>query len=86
MSTSTAPVPPRLPRYNGPDLQLKMFLDQLAYQVELALADLIVPLASYSVSNYTPTRSLNGATAGAPQAVAVLATLIADLQRKGTLG
>jgi hypothetical protein len=40
----------------------------------------------YTVTNFTPTRTLDMATAGAPQIGNFLATLVSDLQSAGRLG
>lgn len=59
---------------------------RFAQDIQKRFAVLESAVQVYEVSNYTPTRTLDMATAGAPEIGNFLATLVADLQNAGRLG
>jgi hypothetical protein len=59
---------------------------QIVRDVETRFQNLEAAVSKYTVSNFTPTRTLNMATAGAPEIGNFLATLVSDMQKAGRLG
>lgn len=77
------PAVTRIPRYDGPDLQLRAYSDELVRVLETLFQQLVAPSGTYVVSNPVTSRSLNVSTATLAQATAVLGTVIQDLRNKG---
>lgn len=82
----TTQAPPRLPRYQGHDPEVRLAWDQLCYALETWMQAITAPGNRYLVTNTTDARSFDGLTATGTDAANTLGTLIHDLQRKGVLG
>ncbi len=69
-----------------PDTYDARQMRQIVRDIEKRFLALEAAVSTYTVSNFTPTRTLNMATAGAPEIGNFLATLVSDMKKAGRLG
>lgn len=73
-----------LPRYQGPDMELRRWSDALIQVLEAQQNQAAAPSGDYTVSNVTASRTFDATAATLAQTRQVVGTMIEDLQAKGT--